>query len=306
MTNAKDSNDAGGVEVIFDVRSLVPHVNTGRRLPLVMGDKDIMPIEAALGRPLNFELREKLRGAIEDFLYSALLKRELPSLRQYKKQLRDRVDAIDHVANNLDAMILPMTEPSVGGTSFSKKELERAIGKGAAARRAATDAAQRTRDDSHVLIAADYIRARIFSLMPEAGQFLRQLGLALHQIRKEIDQEPQNTAGADGHYELNLLFDDLVRVAHDAGDDLNITSHESRANDHGNIGTTPLVAFALAVLQLLRATYPTLIATSHFSDEDKTVASDLLNKQTDKSEGNLLEPLERARLRFEGTSRKDR
>jgi hypothetical protein len=282
-----------------------PLVDDGLLPPLEVDPSEWQRLEQCLRRQLDNDQRSDWRATVRSFLFAVCLKPELPTPRQYRTDLGKRLRDIRKTADNLFAQLYAAGPVPSDGPTVEAKDAEERVGEGMAALKSAISASATTSNTSPVLSIEDHVRAQLLRTNSKMASELTELDESIHTALSGIADLPTNQAGADGHYELTGLFEDLLLIARVAGDDLSITSHEFRSRG-GADKITPAVAFVHETMRIVQSGGDSLIEQSPIRTDYKDQAKSLLNKLLDKDQGSLLEPLEDARSRIEGGYRKDR
>jgi hypothetical protein len=297
------------ISSIRDVNTLLPQIKRGAWRAIKIAEAEWASLEAALGRPINEELRRSLCGSVAYFIHSLRLKKNLPTPRQYATSIQKRLAEISTTTENVLAMITPTAPPPAELTPISDTAARWISGGSDAHWMDAERASRTTPDDYEVMLVEDHVRALIHANTPATAAMvyngMMDLLRVINAMRNDISKMPRNQAGPDGNYELNLFLVEILRIAKAAGDDLDLTHHLIRDQVmRKTVKPNPAYLFAERVVLITLAAAETLVSGLALPENAAAELLALIKKNLGRKSGTLIDPLEAARTLIEGGPRK--
>lgn len=291
---------------VSGVYQLIPHLNREHWKTVKLSDDEWLSLERELDKPLSDALRRKTCETISQFIHALRLKEKMPTPRQYSTQLRTQIVEIIDTADNLLNQITPLGGEPAATLGISKKEARRLLGGRDATWNIAAKAAQTTKDGDELWAVEDHVRYLIATTFPTEFSTTHGalLGLlrALHVLKNIMPS--RNEAGPEGNPELNLLLVDLLRIAQDAGDNLDLAPHDIRDKDmRGTVKPRPAYKFAVRTTAMVLESAEALVAELGLSIDDQSTLLGRIRECLDRKPGTLIDPLEAARTIVEGGRR---
>lgn len=268
--------DTGNIDFTPQEIGFLPMGNIGEMRIVQINASRWEGIEAAIGVTLDTHQRSALHLICSVFVYTCVLKGELPSFNRHLSEMKKKAEELSSRLRELIAMLWVSDE----------------------------DMSKPHQPHQKVTTAADhFLVLGMLEWQPNTAS-LRDLALKVAAETDKIEQMRTKTRGADGHYELRPLLANLMYVARSTGDDLRITSQEFRAETGSEVNKrTPLVLFVEEMLRVIRLDKNEWIQKYDLNDRRADDTRKLVEKLLNKRTGNLLKPLLEVRLEIEGKPR---
>lgn len=257
----------GNFDVEWDLEDFQPCIVQGALKVLQLAAQDWKGIEQEISRPIDEHHREWIDYACSSFAFAVMHRGEIPSAKQYHKQLSDHAGAMEKVAK---ALLLGLTVNMEDG---------------------------RVRTYGKVSTAQDHVAAYGMTYWQNEIIGAVELAKRLGEFRKLVEQEiPTTNKGRDSHYELHNFFHTLYLIAQSLKLETSISSRRTRETDELKKPTT-FERFARAILQALRDKEARILATYELSAQQRQRAQKLFRLYTTKPD--IIDDLMEARRRSE-------
>lgn len=259
-------DDAGAPFMAMDFSYLPPvltllPVADSKFLKLVtLSNEQWTLLEDSLGRPLPPLLRSAFTASCSHFFFSLVYRDKLPPSERYVALLLEKTLRAQHALECLVDLISPAVRVS-----------------------------------SAVLDSQTHFSAHVARMIPDRGRSLVALSESLFDLELKLSDMGSPHQGAYGHYQLDPLYINLLRISRAAGASTKLNSHNDRYGKHFPFKPTPVVKFVAATFGVLLEMSGEVISRYDLEENQKTSTHSYLRKLLKKSPGNLILPLEAAR-----------